>query len=96
MVGLWVPWWAWWASRRSAGEVADCEVTDCLKGGELEVAVELVDCRLREKGLKVCKFVFFSKVAPERGWRTALGTRLLPLWSRSQPGLLKFNNNLIK
>ena len=37
--------------RRSAGEVADCEVTDdCLNGGEQEVAAELVDCRLRGKG----------------------------------------------
>ena len=40
-------------SRRSAGEV-----TDCLKGGELEVATELVDCRLREK-----VSLDFSKVA---------------------------------
>ena len=38
-------------SRRSAGEVADCEVADdCLNGGEQDVAAELVDCRLRGKG----------------------------------------------
>ena len=30
--------------------LADCEVADdCLKGGEQEVAAELVDCRLRGK-----------------------------------------------